>query len=83
MRKIFSLKYILAFSLYIITYIAFLLPGYWTYALIIYAYGIIPFIELFYKPNINNITKEEEIKLKQNKVYDYLLYAMVPLHFFQ
>jgi len=77
MKKLLPLKYTLAFSLYIISYISFSLPGYWTYALVIYGYGIIPFLELFYKPNYKN----PKTPLQENKIYDYLLYAMVPLHF--
>jgi len=77
MQKLFPLKYTLAFSLYIVAYLAFTLPGYWTYALVIYGYGIIPFVELFYKPNFSNT----DASLEENSLYDYLLYAMVPLHF--
>ncbi len=77
MNKLLPLKYTLAFSLYLVSYISFSLPGYWTYALVIYGYGIIPFLELFYKPNYNN----PETTLQESKIYDYLLYAMVPLHF--
>ena len=77
MSKLLPLKYTLAFSLYLVSYISFSLPGYWAYALVIYGYGIIPFLELFYKPNYNN----PETTLQESKIYDYLLYAMVPLHF--
>ncbi len=76
MKKLLPLKYSLAFSLYIIAYFGFRLPGYWTFALVIYAYGIIPFLELFYKPNFNNTEP-----IRESNIYDYLLYAMVPLHF--
>ena len=76
MQKMLPLKYALAFSLYIFAYLAFTLPEYWTYALVIYGYIIIPFLELFYKPNFNTIEPVHE-----SKIYDYLLYSMVPLHF--
>jgi len=77
MNKLLPLKYSLAFSLFLVAYLSLSLPGYWTYALILYGYGIIPFLELFYKPNFSN----KEITLQQSKIYDYLLYAMLPLHF--
>ncbi len=76
MKKLLPLKYTLAFSLYIVAYLAFTLPGYWTYALIIYGYGVIPFAELFYRPSFNNTEP-----ISESNIYDYLLYAMVPLHF--
>jgi alkane 1-monooxygenase len=76
MQKLQPLKYTLAFSLYIVAYIAFTIPGYWTFALVIYGYGIIPFLEFFYKPNFNNTEP-----VKESNIYDYLLYLMVPLHF--
>ena len=71
MQKLLPLKYTLAFSLYLVSYISFSLPGYWAYALVIYGYGIIPFLELFYKPNYNN----PESALQESRIYDYLLYA--------
>ena len=80
MKKLLSLKYCLAFSLYIVAALAFTLQDYWTYSLVIYAYLIIPLIELFYKPDFNN-TDIEEKRSRQTIIYDYLLYMMVPLHY--
>ena len=78
MKKLLPLKYTLAFSLYIFAGISFSLSGYWTYSLVIYGYIIIPFIELLYSPNFKNIIERESM---QSKMYDYLIYMMVPLHY--
>ena len=78
MKKLLPLKYTLAFSLYVVAGISFSLSGYWTYSLVIYGYIIIPFIELLYSPNFKNIIERESM---QSKMYDYLIYMMVPLHY--
>ena len=78
MKKLLPLKYTLAFSLYVVAGISFSLSGYWTYSLVIYGYIIIPFIELLYSPNFKNIIERESM---QSKIYDYLIYMMVPLHY--
>ena len=80
MKQLLPLKYCLAFSLYIVAGFAFSLSAYWTYSLVIYAYFIIPVLELFYKPDFKNIDIEEK-RYRKSNIYDYLLYMMVPLHY--
>jgi len=80
MKKLLPLKYSLAFSLYVFAGFSFTLAGYWTYCLVIYAFFVIPFIELFYTPDLKNIDIEEK-KSREDNIYDYLLYMMVPLHY--
>ncbi|GIV33355.1 MAG: alkane 1-monooxygenase 1 [Chitinophagales bacterium] len=53
--------------------------GIWTYALPVYAFVIIPVLELLLPATGRNLTEEEEKKALNNPWYDYVLYAMVPL----
>ncbi|MCL4105922.1 UNVERIFIED_CONTAM: hypothetical protein GTU68_012560 [Idotea baltica] len=58
-----------------------LLGGLWSYALLIYAFGIIPLTELLFKPNPDNLNKAELELVKADRLYDLLLYLVVPVQF--
>ncbi|MBX9782010.1 MAG: alkane 1-monooxygenase [Chitinophagaceae bacterium] len=74
-------KYISPFIVLIAAYFSFQKTGIVTFFPVIYAFGIIPFIELFLKPQTANLTAAEEEMAKADKTYDYILYAIVPLHY--
>lgn len=42
-------------------------------------FGFVPALELLFRPNSENFSKEEEEAEKENKAYTYILYAMVPV----
>lgn len=63
-------------------FLSILLGGSWTFALPIYAFGIIPLSELFFKPDPVNLSKAEMEMVKKDRLYDYLLYLVVPIQFF-
>ncbi len=74
-----SLKYLSVFSLPVLAYISFNSQGWTTYLPLIEAFVIIPLLELFFKPNADNITKEEESSRLNHKIYDLLVYSVVPV----
>jgi alkane 1-monooxygenase len=49
------------------------------YAPLIYAWIVIPLLELFLKPDEANLTEAEEEIARHDKTYDYILYAIVLL----
>ena len=59
--------------------ISILGPGIWSYCLPIYAFGLIPLLELLIKPDQRNIEGAEMEMVKQDRVYDFLLYMIVPV----
>ena len=84
MQKLLPLKYTLAFSLYIVAYLAFTLPGYWTYALVIYGYGIIPLFHITTNGQIKfqlnylrqkvrkkEVLRDYQLKLESNFMMDF------------
>ena len=75
------LKYLLAYSAVLVAYLSFTYTGIWSYATVLYAYALIPLIELFIKPDNKNLTDAEEELAKEDNIYDWIIYAMVPLHF--
>lgn len=56
--------------------------GPWTWAMPIYAYAIIPLLEFLIPQSKINFSPEEEEKEKSSRMYDYILYSMVPLQYF-
>jgi len=77
-----ALKYLLVFTIPIMVTISFKSHGWPTFLPLIYVFGIIPFADLFFKVNSNNFNKEQEEIEKNNKLYTYILYLIVPTQLF-
>jgi alkane 1-monooxygenase len=76
-----AFKYLLPITIYILALLSFTQKGVFTWGPMIYAWVLLPLLELFLKPDTKNMSAPEEDMAKRNKVYDYLLYAIVPLQF--
>jgi alkane 1-monooxygenase len=73
------LKYFLIFTIPFLTYLSFTGTGIITYSPIIEAFVLIPFLEFFLKPNDKNLSEAEEEMIKDDKMYDYILYLSIPI----
>ena len=78
--KIF--KYSTPFILYVLGYVCFTQNGLYCWAPFLYAFLIIPIVELFIQPDATNLNETEENLAKSNKAYDVLLWLTVPLQYF-
>ena len=76
-----TLKYLTPFSIYAAAFVSFQSKGWLIFIPLIYAWIIIPLLELFIKPDKKNMDAAEEELAKADKTYDYLLYLVVPLQF--
>ena len=76
------LKYFLALTVPLLAYFSFNGTGVITYAPMIEAFLLIPILELFFKPNSNNLSNAEEEMAKEDKSYDIVLYLLVPVIYF-
>jgi alkane 1-monooxygenase len=56
---------------------AFIGHGWICYAPLIYAWIVIPGLELFLKPDPSNLSKAEEEIAKESRIYDFILYLIV------
>ena len=74
-----ALTYLIAITLPITVAISFLSSNAWTFFPVIYAFGVVPMLELFFKPSEKNLTTAEREIVRQDRTYDLLLYLMVPL----
>lgn len=53
----------------------------WSFSTLVFMFGIIPFMELFSKGSTQNLTAWEEELAQKNRVYDWLLYGLVPAQY--
>lgn len=69
-------------SVHVITVLAFLalaLGGVWSWMLPVVVFGLIPALELFLPSSRVNATAEVEAARRQDRRFDWLLYAIVPI----
>lgn len=75
--KVKIVKYLSPASIYIAAALSFSFYGWVTWLPMIYAWIILPLIELFMRPDDRNMEAAEEELARQNKIYDYMLYVIV------
>ncbi|MEP0985046.1 alkane 1-monooxygenase [Ekhidna sp.] len=76
------LKYLAVYSVPLAVLCSLYLGDWFSYLAIIYAFGLIPFFELFTSGSIKNMDKAQEEIVRKDRVYDYLLYGLVPTQLF-
>ena len=79
--KLRWLKFTMAYITPIIVLVSLYSGNYGSYSAVVVLFVIIPFLELFTKGSTNNLDKIEEEIAKEDKVYDWLLYGLVPLQY--
>ncbi len=77
-----GLKYLLAYITPSIIILSLLSENNWVYAALIFNFGIIPFVELFTNGTEKNLAQVEEEVAKEDKLYDWLIYLLVPIQYF-
>ncbi len=76
-----AFKYLSPITIYLLAYVAFTSTGWLTWSPMIYAWIIIPLVELLIKPDQENMNAAEEEVAKKDKLYDYMLYFFVLIQF--
>jgi alkane 1-monooxygenase len=79
--KIKAFKYLSPVVVYILASIAFTQNGWLCWAPMLYAWVLLPLIELLAQPNIKNMGSIEEEMAKSNRIYDSMLYIIVGVQF--
>src|SRR4051812_14455062 len=75
------LKYALPLLAYFIAWRSFQTTGLEVWITVIYAFILIPVLELLIAPNNKNLGAIEESLALKNKAYDWFLYLIVPLQY--
>lgn len=81
MNKYRFLKYLPIYTIPVVACIALLGSGWWTYALVIYAFGLVPLLDFAFPIDDKNLTQAEEEVVKNDRIYDYLLYSTVVMQY--
>lgn len=80
-ERLTALKYLNVLILPILAWVSFNGRGWVTFLPLMEAFLIIPLLELAFKPNPENLSKEQEAQRKKDPIYDWQLYIMVPIQF--
>lgn len=75
------LPYFTSFILFILAGIAFQKSGLWCWIPLMFSFGLIPVAEFLAKPVTKNADPNEEENLKNNRLFDVILYAACCFHF--
>lgn len=76
-----ALKYAMVLTLPATVAVAFLRVDYWTFFPLIYAFGIVPLIEVFLKPDPQNLDATEKELVKEDPLYDFIVRVMTPIQY--
>ena len=76
-----DLKYLFAYTVPLSAFISFESTGVWTYSSVIYAFIILPFLDLIAGTGSENLSKEEKNNKKTKWVFDVMLYLNLPIVF--
>ena len=76
-----DLKYLAALSIPISAFIGVCFRGTYSYLTPVYAFVIIPILELIFPLDTSNISEEESQNRLKNKLFDWLLYINLPIVF--
>ena len=74
-----AIKYFTPLLIYLGAFHAFTSTGIACFALLIYSWIVIPFLEMFMEPDSSNLDAAEEEVAKKDRLYDWILYAIALL----
>lgn len=75
------LKYTIVFIIPFVAYFSINASGWWTFGTAMLVYILLPLFEFFFSSSKENLEKAEEELIAKDRVYDYLLYLVVPVQF--
>ena len=73
------MRYLFTFTAPALAVAAFLGHGWWTWAPVLYAFGLVPLLELIIPERHQNLSDEEEQAALSDPLFDILLYLIVPV----
>ncbi len=75
------LKYFAAYSIPLSVFLSLYVQGVFSFFALLFSFGFIPFVELFFSGSEHNLSKIEQAIVKEDRLYDLLLYGMVPVQY--
>ncbi|MGB1247391.1 MAG: alkane 1-monooxygenase [Chitinophagales bacterium] len=77
-----ALKYLSALAIPIIVIICLMMGGWWTWGGLLFSFGVLPALELVLPFSTKNMDKVEEAMAKKDKLYDFIVWLIVPVQYF-
>ena len=74
-----ALRYLMAYSIPVTVAISFLSEGWLSFLPLIYGFGVVPLLDQVVGPKSGNLTKAEHQSESANKLYDAVIYVVVPV----
>lgn len=79
--KLQSLKYTFVYVTPLVVFISIASNNLWSYFAAFFLLGVLPIFELFTNGSTYNMSNIEEEIAKKDKVYDFMLYGLVPVQY--
>jgi len=76
-----DLKYLFAYTVPFAAYFSFEGSGIWTYSLVLYAFLVIPLLDVIAGESSENLTEDDAANKKTKWLFDIMLYLNLPLVF--
>jgi len=76
-----DLKYLFAYTVPLAAFISFASTGFGTYAAVIYAFVVLPFLDVVLGKNTTNLDDKERNSKAINTLFDWMLYFNLPIVF--
>ena len=80
--KLNTLKYLFVYIVPLIILFSLWCANIWSYFALVFIFGLIPSVELFFNGSTENLSAAEEEEAKNNILFDLILYGLVPLQCF-
>ncbi|MCC5928038.1 MAG: alkane 1-monooxygenase [Cyclobacteriaceae bacterium] len=77
-----TVKYMLVFTLPALAWLAFYYAGLIPWLPLLYVFGLIPLMELIFRPDERNLSAAEEEMARNDIFYDLLLYTTIPVQYY-
>jgi alkane 1-monooxygenase len=74
-----ALKYGMVYIIPALFVLGVMMGGWLSFSPLLFAFGVIPLLEVFFRPDRSNLDAAELEMRKEDKLYDYMLYAVVPI----
>lgn len=81
MKKLKAFKYLIIYLVPTVFLISILSKSNWSFFALFFVFGAIPLVELFTTGTEENFSPEEEKEENKNKIYDYIIWGLVPFQY--
>ncbi len=79
--RLHELKYTAVYTTPLVVFFSLYVGGHYSYFALIFLFGLIPVLELFTRASKKNLSPDEEVMVKKSRVYDTILYSLVPIQY--